>query len=94
LQKRISSIELTGKEDIEGAILDTREQIASLRHKNKEIQQKSKEIGCSIEAGDEVFGDIKKLEVELSITERKKSKLEARWKEITDNLEKVRKNIG
>ena len=46
-----------------------------MRHKNKGLQQKSKEIGSNIEAGDEVFNEVRKLEVELSIVERKKAKL-------------------
>lgn len=48
LQKRISVIEQTGKDSIESSIQDTKEQIIYLRHNNKELQQKSKEIGSNI----------------------------------------------
>lgn len=51
----------TGKDSLDEAIMQTREEITALRHKNKQLQQKSKEIGCSIEAGDDAFAELKKL---------------------------------
>jgi hypothetical protein len=40
-----------------------------------------------------VFGEIKRLEMELSVAERKKSKMQGKWKEVCSNLDKLKKGI-
>jgi hypothetical protein len=94
LQKRVGVLEGTGKDELEETIKQTKEQITGLRHKNKEIQLKSKEIGCSIEAGDEAFAELRRLEVELGLAERKRGKLEVRWKDYLSNTDKVNRNLS
>jgi len=50
---------------------------------------KSKEIGESIENGDDIFIEVRKLEVERDIIEKKKAKLVERWNQTKNNMEKV-----
>lgn len=75
LQKRMNTISSTTKDNIEEEISEAKEKILKMKNKIKELKLKNKTIGATIMNSDQIFDDIRRLESERDMQDRKKYKL-------------------
>ena len=75
LQKRMNTISSTTKDNIEEEISEAKEKILKMKNKIKELKLKNKTIGATIMNSDQIFEDIRRLESERDMQDRKKYKL-------------------
>lgn len=77
---------VSSKDEVEQEIEKVKVDIEKTRLKIKELKMKNKSIGESIVNSDDFYEEIKRLENEKEVNERKKMKLQAKTDHVYDQI--------